>query len=377
MIYLDANASVPPLPEARAALADAAAVVGNPSSPHGMGRRARALLDTARDHVASALGADARDVVLTSGASEGNRWLVDAVTRRGAVLLAQGATGPTLRVVSSALEHPSVQKPLSLLRPDILGEPMDDESLAAADVVFCSAAHNESGILPDLNDVLARVTAGCLVCVDAAQAVARLPPLPARVDAIVASAHKVGGFSGAGALVLRGNARALVPPWLGGGQEGGMRPGTEAVALHAAFGAACAVVARSRAQHDALAGLRDRIEAALVSAWGARVLGGDHPRLANTTALVVSGVDGDFLRIAIDGAGVCVGFGAACSALVPEPSPSLLALGVSPADARSTVRISLSPANTAQDVEDAIARLVALSPLVARSRARRREHPDI
>jgi cysteine desulfurase len=194
--------------------------------------------------------------------------------------------------------------------------------------------------------------------------------LPKRVDAIVASAHKIGGYAGSGALLLRGNARRLKPPWSGGGQEAGMRPGTEALALHAAFGAACAVVERSRAQHRALRASRDQIEAALVDAWGARVLGIDQARLDNTSAVVVPGVDGDALRIALEAAGVAVGFGAACSALVPEPSPSLLALGLSPDEARATVRISLPPGFA--EVDDAIARLVAVRPVVERSRSRRR-----
>ncbi|HEY4219996.1 MAG TPA: aminotransferase class V-fold PLP-dependent enzyme, partial [Myxococcota bacterium] len=262
MIYLDANASVPPLACARQALVDAAALVGNPSSPHALGRAARAVLDTARDHVARALGGDPRELVLTSGASEGNRWLVDAVARWAAPF------GRDIVVAASALEHPSLEKPLAALvsegrvvRADIL----DDAELARADVVFCTAAHNESGILPDLARVVALAKPECIVCADAAQAVARLPVLPARVDAVVASAHKIGAFAGAGALLVRGNAKAkLKPPWRGGGQEASMRPGTEALALHAAFGAAASVVDDTRAAHQALAPLRDRIEKALV-----------------------------------------------------------------------------------------------------------------
>ncbi len=368
-LYLDANAGVPPLEEARRALAEAARVTGNPSSTHAHGRAARAVLDEARAHIARALGGDPREIVLTSGASEGNRWLADAASRRA-------AGGARAVVVASPLEHPSLEKPLAAAAGQAarltagLDGAGDAELVARADVLFCTAAHNETGIVPDLDLLLARAKDDCIVCVDAAQAVARMAPLPARVDAVVASAHKLGGLAGAGALLLRGNARRLAPPWTGGGQEGGLRPGTEALVLHAAFGAACAVVDETRARHRALAPLRDRIEAALVDAWGARVLGAGGRRLDNTSALVVSGADGDALRIAVDAAGVSVGFGAACSALVPEPSPSLLALGLSAADAKATVRISLPPSTTAADVDEAVARLTPVAAVIERSRAR-------
>lgn len=372
-LLLDANASVPPLPAARAALVDAAAVAGNPSSPHAVGRAARRVLDDARERVAAALGGTARDVVFTSGASEANRWLVDGVR--------QLALGRTPIVVASPLEHPSVAKPLAAAaaRGDIELRllPLADERveadidvLGSADVVFCTAAHNETGILPDLTTVLERVRPEAVLCVDASQAVARISVLPSRVDAVVASAHKIGAFAGAGALLVRGNARRLQPNWTGGGQEGGLRPGTEALALHAAFGTAAACVEEERVRHAALAPLRDRLERELAAAWGARILGGRGPRLANTAALVVTGVDGDALRIAIDAAGVAVGFGAACSALAPEPSPSLIALGVSSADARATVRLSLCPSAGNAEVEEALRRLLPLRGMIDRSRRR-------
>jgi cysteine desulfurase len=363
MIFLDANAGMPALPEARDALVRALDVVGNPSSTHALGRAARTILDDARTHVARALGAEAKELTFTSGASEANRWLVDATAHLDAS-----------RIVSSALEHPSLAKPLAaravrtFLAPD---DDVDGAVIADADVLFVTAAHNETGILPALDDVLARAKPTCIVCVDAAQLVARMGVLPHRVDAIVASAHKIGGYAGAGALVLRGNARALRARWLGGGQEAGLRPGTEALALHAAFGAAAAVVDDTRARHAHLAPLRDKLEAALVDAWGARALGADRARLPNTSALVVTGVDGDALRIAIDGAGVAVGFGSACSAMAPEPSPALRALGLSDDDARSTVRLSLPPTTTGPDVDEAIARLAPLRSLIERSRSRR------
>lgn len=379
VVFLDANASVPPLPAARAALLAALEVKGNPSSTHAWGRAARRALDAARDAVAAALGGAPREVVLLSGASEANRWLADAVATWA---LTRAATGQRTVVVTSPLEHPSLARCLArlatlphvelrVLPTDGGGVAFPAADLADAHVVFCTAAHNETGIVPDLEALLGAVRDDAVVCVDAAQAVARRPVLPTRVDAVVASGHKVGGYAGAGALLLRGNARRLSAPWAGGGQEAGLRPGTEALVLHAAFSAAVSEVGAVREAHGRLTPLRLRLEGALMEAWGARIVGGACLRLSNTAALVVPGVDGDALRIAIDAAGVAVGFGAACSALAPEPSPSLLALGLSPAEARATVRVSLAPDADEALVDEALRRLEPVGAVIARSRRAR------
>ncbi len=375
---LDANASVPPMQSALAAMWEAARVPGNPSSTHAGGRAARRVLDRAREEVAAALGARDKEVFFTSGASEGNRWLVDAVVRAGEML------GRPLAVWSSPLEHPSLRK-----APDAAAASsklhlavgvvssagaldLADERIAAAEIVFCTAAHNETGIVPDLDALADRVGASAALCVDAAQAAARLAVLPAGVDAAVISAHKLGGLAGAGAVLLRGNARRLPAPWAGGGQEGGLRPGTEATALLACMGAACRLIDDARAAHRALAQLRDRLERELLAAWpGARAIGATVARLPNTTAIVLPDVDGDALRMAIDRADVCVGFGAACSALAPEPSPSLVALGLTKEEARATVRLSLPPAADGALVDEALRRLLPVgAALLAKARAR-------
>ena len=377
LLFLDANASVPSTAAARAALIEALAIVGNPSSTHSLGRAARRALDLARDDVAQALGGASKEVFFTSGASEANRMVVDALVAAG---LRDGAP---LRVWTTPLEHPSLRRPLEVaaaagrlhvdtaaLTPE--GAPLlDDALLARADVVILTAAHNETGVVPTFEAILRAVSPRALVVVDAAQALARIAPLPGRVDVITASAHKIGGVAGCGALLLRGNGRRLPAPWSGGGQEGGLRPGTEALPLIVAFGAAARDVVESRAQHAALAPLRDRLERALLAAWpGARAIGAAGARLPNTSAIVIPGVDGEALRMAIDRAGVCVGFGSACSALAPEPSPSLLALGLTAREARATVRLSLTPDVTGALgdalVDDAIARL---APIVTTLRA--------
>jgi cysteine desulfurase len=348
VLFLDANASAPLVDAARAALLAALDIGGNPSSTHRLGRRARRLIDDARDRVAHALGGTPRELTFVSGASEANRWLVDASVALGAF------RGHPLRVVASTLEHPSLARALQVrhARGEIHLTPLHvDESgktdarvATDVDILFVTAAHNETGLVPDLEALLARTPDTTIVCVDAAQAVARLGPLPARVDAVVCSGHKIGAPAGTGALLRRGRALALPPPWAGGAQEAGLRPGTEAVALISAFGAAASVIDDTRAKSSALADLRDRFEETLVSAArGIRVLAKGAHRLPQTSAFVCSGVDGEALRIETDRRGLMVGFGAACSALAPEPSPALLALGLDENEARATVRVSLAP----------------------------------
>jgi cysteine desulfurase len=359
-LALDANASVPPLAAALDALVQASRLGANPSSPHRSGQRARQTLDRARRAIATALGGDAKEVLLTSGASEGNRWLVDALVRHAAKV------GERLVVVTSPLEHPSVARPLAaahdaghlevrLLPVHPIGHPragalaFDDEQTprhldGAAAVMIC-AAHSESGVLTDLDALGAMLGDDVMLLVDAAQTIGRLAtPPPMRVDAVCSSAHKLGGVAGAGAVLLRARARVLDAGWEGGGQEGGRRPGTEALGAHAAFGAACAAIDEVREAHAELTAVRDRLEAELRACIDDLLIVGEQvPRLPNTTCAVPAGVDGDALRMACGAANLEVGFGSACSALAPEPSAALMAMGLGPAEARCAVRLSLAP----------------------------------
>jgi cysteine desulfurase len=376
-LALDANASVPPLNAALEALVEASRLGANPSSPHRSGQRARQRLDRARRAIAAALGGGEKDILLTSGASEGNRWLVDGLVGLAA------KTGERLVVVTSPLEHPSTAKPLAAahaagqlevrtlpvhpLGHERAGALVLDDGRAAAVVegaaaVMVCAAHNETGIITDLDGLTALIDDDVLLLVDAAQTIGRLPsPPPTRADAVTSSAHKIGGVAGAGAILLRGQARTLDAGWQGGGQEGGRRPGTEALGPHAAYGAACAVIDEVRARHAALAPLRDMLDTALRAALDELiVVGADVARLPNTTCVVPAGVDGDALRMACSTAGLEVGFGSACSALAPEPSAALLALGLTPAQARCAIRLSLAPGADERLVEDAAARLAGV-----------------
>lgn len=370
-IFLDANASVPVAAIAKQAFVDALEQPGNPSSPHRLGRKARQRLDQARAQVAAALGGAEKDIMFTSGASEGNRWLVDALVEKARL------GGRILCVGMSPLEHPSLRKPLlaahnggqlNVVEGQISPEgrvSFPSGTTHAFDALVVTAAHNETGILPRLSDLLEQVPVECVVISDAAQATGRMAPLPARVDAVVASAHKMGGLTGAGAVLLRGQARKLPLPWTGGGQEGGRRPGTEPLALLSAFGAVAEIASQIREQHLKLASLRDLLEQRILACWPeAEVIGAAGPRLPQTSAIHLRGAEGEALRMAIDRAGVCVGFGSACSALAPEPSPGLLALGLSSVAARATVRFSMAPGIAEDHVLEAVARIAKLRSLL-------------
>lgn len=359
-IYLDANASCPPIKCARQALVKVLDNIGNPSSPHAMGRQARLILDDARSKVAAAIGGEEKQLFFSSGATEGNRWLIDA--------LSKSLLNRPLKVVTSLLEHPSVIKPLlyardtGLIRLDFL--PLFDQQICPsatiddADALFLTSSHNESGLITNFTPILERLPERTIFICDATQSITRSDILPQRIDAIVLSGHKMGAFPGVGAVLLRNNARSLLPPWTGGGQESSLRPGTEALHLIAALGAVAELASDLRVKYQNIAPLRDKIEQTLCEGRSrVSIIGKKLARLPNTSALVLNDCDGDALRILIDQTKVCVGFGSACSALAPEPSPALLALGLTPGQARSTIRLSLHPDISREDIDEASLRL--------------------
>ena len=355
MIYLDANATTPLRDSAKRALNLGMSLGGNPSSPHGVGRSIRQHLDIARRSVSEALEGNEKDLIFTSGATEGNRWLVESL-----ILLAR-KKGRPLKIATTPLEHPSVAKPLQngVASGDFVVTEipvnlegiwdLDAVAWADMDVVQTTLAHNETGLIPPLKAIEGRLSGQTLWAVDASQSFARMGPPPQRADVVVVSGHKAGAPSGCGALLVRSLGKRLPAPWMGGGQENGLRPGTEAWLLHLSFGAVCAEMDSIRLENQSLASHRVEVESFLSEAWPtATLLFADQPRLPNTSAVVLNGVNGEALRMAVDVSGVCVGFGAACSALAPEPSPALIALGLSSQQARSTLRISL-PTNIEPD----------------------------
>lgn len=362
-IYLDANGSHPALPEAREMLLEASLLIGNPSSSHEHGRKLRRAIDSARQKVSSALKASESDVIFTSGASEANRLFVDSL-----VALVK-AKGKSLSVLMSPFEHTSLRKPvmkaceegylsLKLIELDANGQlifsPWD---IAKFDVIICCQAHNETGILPDLSSLMRFSNDHAIIMSDVSQGFSRLSALPQRVDVMTFSAQKMGGFAGCGGAVFRGLAKNLGSPWLGGGQEKGIRPGTECSLLILAMGEAAKNIDRVRALNQELAFVRDFLEAGISSISKVRVLGKETNRLPNTSAICFYEQDADALRIACDLAGLSVGFGSACSGLAPEGSFALRKLGLTSQEGRATIRFSLPIGFSLEHAKEVINRL--------------------
>jgi cysteine desulfurase len=358
-IYLDWNATTPLRPEARAAMMTAFDLCGNPSSVHAEGRRARRLIEGAREAVARAIGASARNVVFTSGGTEANALALNPGLRAPA--------GPVGRLLMSAIEHPSVlsggQFPQAAIRsiPVNRSGVIDLERLRGMlaegppALVSVMAANNETGALQPISDVAGLVqAAGGLLHVDAIQAFGKIPFILNEVGANLAtvSAHKIGGPKGVGALVLGAGAEGVLPLLRGGGQERGRRAGTENVIGITGFGAAVsAAIAACEADGRRLQGLRDRLEAGLQTVRGVQVFSADVARLPNTTLFTAPGVRAETAVIGFDLEGVAVSSGSACSSGKVQASHVLEAMGAGSAAAGGAVRLSLGWSTRDEDID--------------------------
>jgi cysteine desulfurase len=362
-VYADYAAAAPLRPEARAAmLAALDAGLGNPSSVHGAGTRARAALESAREQAAAALGVHPLEVVFTSGATEANNLALAG--------LAAAAEAPR-RFAAPTTEHASVLEPLraiagrghpvTLLAVDATGRtPVEAVRAAAPDVLSVALANAETGVVQDVPALAAAARAvGAVVHVDAAQGIGVGAIDADAFDLLTVSSPKVGGPAGAGALVVRRGTR-LAPIVRGGPQEQGLRAGTENVAALAGFAAALATAVAARPAEQARAtALRDRLRTGLAAAWpGLRftlpVEVAAAPHLIHCTLPDVAGED---VVAALDLAGVAVATGSACAAGAAEPSHVLLAMGYATTEALGALRISLGWASTAADVDAIVAAL--------------------
>lgn len=359
-VYLDHNSTTPVSPAVlEAVLPFFGARCGNASSRHEYGRAARQALDEARQRVAHAVGAHPTEVVFTSGGSEANNLFI-----KGAAAFMRPGT-----IAISAIEHPCIRRPAEALRRSgwRVREVAVDETgrLAGADFsaaiderpTLCSVmlANNETGVVQDV-DLLAAMAAssGAWFHTDAVQAIGKIPVNfralnAAGVHAMTISGHKLGGPKGAGALVLDKRVD-LVPLVDGGGQERGLRSGTENIPAIVGFGIACEEAVQGLEERAArLAAMRDELENALAT-MGAAVFSRGVSRLPNTVYFALPGIDGETLVARLDRAGYAVASGAACSSANPEPSHVLLAMGVAPDIARGAVRVSFGALNSASDL---------------------------
>ena len=375
MPYLDHAATTPLRPEVAAAMAGAADAWGNPSSLHAAGRRAKVVLETARERVAAALGCEPGEVVFTSGGTE-----ADTLAVRGVLETLPERPG----LVTSVVEHHAVLAPaerradaghdVAILAPGPGGAPTaEDVARAAGDatgLVSVMLVNNETGAVADVPGIArAAHAAGALVHTDAVQAPGVLPVdvNDLGVDLLTVSAHKLGGPKGSGALFVR-SGTPLGAVIAGGAQERRRRGGTENVAGAVGLSEALALaVAERETEAPRSAALRDRLLARLRGALrdlgqGERLVvhtpgldgaaGRAAPHILSVSVRPGAGpVDGEMLLLGLDLAGVAVSSGSACTSGALEPSHVLLALGVPRETAAATVRFSLGRTTTAADVD--------------------------
>ena len=363
--YLDWNATAPMREEAKAAFTAAISLAGNPSSVHAEGRAVRALIEAAREEVATLVGALPGNVFFTSSGTEANMLALTPAIETA------DEKRPRTRLFISAIEHVSVRGGGRFPRDATEEVPvgpdgrLDLAALARAiantprPLVSLMLANNETGIVQPVAAAAAIVhEAGGLLHVDAVQAIGRIACDMTALDAdlLTLSAHKIGGAKGVGALVrAREDIHFPEPLLRGGGQERGLRAGTENIAGIAAFGAAAAA-ARVRRESELahMAALRNRMEVGLLAiASDAVVFGreGGVDRLPNTSLFALAGIKAETAVIAFDLEGVAVSSGAACSSGKVQPSHVLAAMGVSPTLLRGAVRVSLGWSTTEADVE--------------------------
>jgi cysteine desulfurase len=387
-VYLDHAATTPMLPEARAAWLEHSRQVGNASSLHAPGRRARRVVEEARESVAADLGVRPGEVVFTSGGTEADNLAV-----KGIAWARRSGDGRRRRILASAVEHHAVLDPVLWLAEhgdaDVEWLPVDalgrvsPQTLADAlardptGVALCTVmwANNEVGTVQPVAE-LAELAAGYGVPFhsDAVQAVGQLPvdgSLPG-LSAITVSGHKLGGPFGVGALVAD-RALEVTPVLHGGGQEREIRSGTLDVPAIAAFAVAVHSAVTGRADRAAgLAALRDELVAGIRRSVPSAVLNGDpDDRLPGNVHVSIPGCEGDALLMLLDAAGVACSTGSACSAGVPEPSHVLLAMGVDPRLARGSLRFTLGRTSTRADVDAVVAALPAVVERASRARRAR------
>jgi cysteine desulfurase len=363
--YLDHNATTPLRLAAREAMLAALARAGNASSVHGEGRRARALVDSARETVGRFVKTEPKNIYFTSGATEAlNLVLTPELELDGnkahfeVLLVSAGEHAAVLqghRFPAAAVEK------LPLTPSGVLDLAVLDAALARHAgrriLLALQAANNETGVLQPVAEAAAAVHAagGALVC-DGVQAAGKaacdFPALGA--DVLVLSAHKIGGPQGAGALCFAGGSHHIrVRLIRGGGQERGLRAGTENVAAIAGFAAALEAAGETGpGEMVRAAAFRDRLERDLLAiAPAAEVFGAAAPRLPNTANFAVPGVGAEVLLMALDLEGVAVSSGSACSSGKVKRSHVLEAMGVAADLVDGAIRVSLGWNSEEADIE--------------------------
>lgn len=330
---------------------------GNPTSQHSYGRNAREAIEQARRQVAEATGAQANEVIFTASGTEANNFAITGIA---------GNMNPA-QILTSSIEHPCVSNPATAMQKhgwhsnpiavdancQINWEDLANQLKKETNIVSVMLANNETGAIQDVKQVVALAKqAGAFVHTDAVQALGKtvLDFRDLGAHAMTVSSHKIGGPLGAGALLV--NKRVDIAPLLhGGGQEKGLRSGTENIAAIVGFGAACELATHAlTAYATQTAALRDHLELKL-AALDAVIFGHQAKRLPNTSFFAFKNIDGETLVTALDKLGFAVASGSACSSASSEPSHVLLAMGVDADIARGAIRVSLNHDNTLEQID--------------------------
>lgn len=349
VLDLDANATYSPDDSLQKEMGESWHKLGNPSSLHRAGQRARAAIEECRELLRELVGADRGDtIVFTSGATEANAMVISSFAR------------PNMHAVSSSIEHPCIVSPLryaathgvevSFVAPTEAGQVLPDaicQNLKeSTTLVSVMAANNETGVINDVATIVREVRSRAPTAVihtDAAQVVGKLPVQfkELDVDCLTISGHKFGALTGIGALVIKQGV-PISPLIRGGPQEGRLRGGTENVFGIISLGIAASAIltelsSRTHAMESVRNSFEDTLQACLQSI---EVNGREVARLPNTSSVFISGVRADDLVVALDLMGMYVSAGAACSSGKPDPSHVLQAMGQDEERVRSTVRVS-------------------------------------
>jgi cysteine desulfurase len=377
-VYLDNNATTPVLPEVLDAMRPYFSErFGNASSIHHHGQETRAAVEHARESVAALLGCRAAEVVFTSGGTESDNLAIAGLAAAGD------------HIITSTVEHHAVLHACKHLEDtgcEVTYLPVDGSGLVdPGDVrralrpntklISIMMANNETGVLQPLEEIgKIAAEADVFFHTDAVQAAGKVPIDVAmmRCDALAISGHKFHAPQGVGALYVRKSTR-ITPLFYGGRHERSRRAGTENVPGIVGLGKAAELATRrfGRNEDQAMSALRDRLEQGILAQVDETCINGDGaPRVPNTSNVYFDSIDGEPMVISLDLKGLAVSTGAACSSGALEPSHVLLAMGLRPDRARSSVRFSLGKQNTAEDVDfaltivpETVARLRELSPV--------------
>jgi cysteine desulfurase len=380
-VYLDHAATTPMRPEAIAAMTEELARLGNPSSLHAAGRRARRVVEESREQIAEVFGARPSEVIFTSGGTEADNLAVKGLywaRRDGTSQDRASQDRARRRVLTTSVEHHAVLDSVrwleeaqgaeavwlgvdaeGMLRPEMLRAAIGQDRKTGDQVAMISVmwANNEVGTVQPVSELAAVAHEyGIPFHTDAVQAAAQLPVdfAASGADALTITGHKLGGPVGVGALIL---ARGIepVPVLHGGGQERDIRSGTLDTPAIRAFAVAAAVCAARRAEEaERLAALRDDLVRQVLAAVPDAVLNGAPPgpgRLPGNAHFSFPGCEGDALLMLLDANGIACSTGSACTAGVAEPSHVLLAMGADDSRARASIRFSLGHTSTKHDVD--------------------------